>query len=92
MPRTRRGLDARAGAPFGPGGRRRHAPQRTRGPRPQLPHPRRHPALRTPGRGRAEVAGYGGEIVDGRVVTARRTDDGTFTVELADGGPCGRDG
>jgi len=34
--------------------------------------------------GRQEVIGYGGEIVDGTVVTARRDDDG-FTVGLADG-------
>jgi thioredoxin reductase len=35
--------------------------------------------------GRAEVAGYGGRFVDGRVATAERMDDG-FRVVLADGG------
>ena len=35
--------------------------------------------------GRAEVAGYGGRLVDGRVATAERVDDG-FRVVLADGG------
>ncbi|WP_329063167.1 NAD(P)/FAD-dependent oxidoreductase [Streptomyces sp. NBC_01429] len=36
--------------------------------------------------GRREVTGYGGEIVDGTVVTARRlADDAGFRVELADG-------
>ena len=35
--------------------------------------------------GRAEVAGYGGRFVDGRVATAERVDDG-FRVVLADGG------
>ncbi|NUR97495.1 MAG: NAD(P)/FAD-dependent oxidoreductase [Kribbellaceae bacterium] len=34
--------------------------------------------------GRKEVQGYGGEFVDGTVTTARRDDDGSFTVE-ADG-------
>ena len=34
--------------------------------------------------GRQEVIGYGGELVDGTVTTARRDDDG-FTVGLADG-------
>ncbi|MGY2079938.1 NAD(P)/FAD-dependent oxidoreductase [Modestobacter sp. SYSU DS0657] len=34
--------------------------------------------------GRAEVAGYGGEVVSGEVVSAARDDDG-FTVALADG-------
>ena len=34
--------------------------------------------------GRAEVAGYGGEVVPGEVVSATREDDG-FTVALADG-------
>jgi thioredoxin reductase len=34
--------------------------------------------------GRAEVAGYGGSVVAGEVVAARRIDDG-FTVALADG-------
>jgi thioredoxin reductase len=35
--------------------------------------------------GRSELAGYGGEVVDGLVTTARREDDGTFRV-LLDGG------
>ncbi|SCL72723.1 thioredoxin reductase (NADPH) [Micromonospora citrea] len=35
--------------------------------------------------GRAEVAGYGGEFVDGAVVAATRRDDGGFRVALADG-------
>ncbi|MGY1821891.1 NAD(P)/FAD-dependent oxidoreductase [Geodermatophilus sp. SYSU D00079] len=35
--------------------------------------------------GRAELAGYGGEVVDGVVTAARREDDGTFRVAL-DGG------
>ncbi|GAA3169595.1 NAD(P)/FAD-dependent oxidoreductase [Blastococcus jejuensis] len=35
--------------------------------------------------GRAELAGYGGTVVDGVVSTARREDDGTFRVAL-DGG------
>jgi thioredoxin reductase len=34
--------------------------------------------------GRQEVIGYGGEIAEGTVTTARKDDDG-FTVELADG-------
>jgi thioredoxin reductase len=32
--------------------------------------------------GRAELAGYGGEVVDGVVTTARREDDGTFRVSV----------
>jgi thioredoxin reductase len=35
--------------------------------------------------GRAEVAGYGGRFMDGRVAGAERTDDG-FRVALSDGG------
>ena len=35
--------------------------------------------------GRAEVAGYGGTVVEGRVTTAERRDDGTFRVTLEDG-------
>ncbi|MFW3172788.1 NAD(P)/FAD-dependent oxidoreductase [Geodermatophilus sp. CPCC 206100] len=35
--------------------------------------------------GRAELAGYGGEVLDGVVTAARRADDGTFRVVL-DGG------
>ncbi len=35
--------------------------------------------------GRAELAGYGGKVVDGTVATARREDDGTFTVVLESG-------
>src|SRR6478609_7501334 len=35
--------------------------------------------------GRAEVAGYGGAVVQGRVTTAERRDDGTFRVTLEDG-------
>lgn len=35
--------------------------------------------------GRAELAGYGGAVVDGLVTAARREDDGTFRVALADG-------
>jgi thioredoxin reductase (NADPH) len=35
--------------------------------------------------GRAELAGYGGEVVDGVVTAARREDDGTFRVALEDG-------
>ncbi len=35
--------------------------------------------------GRAEVAGYGGEVVSGRVTGAERLDDGTFRVALGDG-------
>ncbi|TFV75548.1 NAD(P)/FAD-dependent oxidoreductase [Blastococcus sp. CT_GayMR19] len=35
--------------------------------------------------GRAELAGYGGEVVSGVVTAARREDDGTFRVTLADG-------
>jgi thioredoxin reductase len=35
--------------------------------------------------GRAEVAGYGGEVVQGRVVGARRREDGWFVVSCADG-------
>jgi thioredoxin reductase len=35
--------------------------------------------------GRAEVAGYGGQFLDGRVAGAERADDG-FRVELEDGG------
>ena len=35
--------------------------------------------------GRAEFAGYGGQVVDGVVTSARREDDGTFVVTL-DGG------
>ncbi|GAA2935647.1 NAD(P)/FAD-dependent oxidoreductase [Streptomyces enissocaesilis] len=35
--------------------------------------------------GRAEVAGYGGEIVTGNVVAAERLDDGDFRVVLEDG-------
>jgi thioredoxin reductase len=38
--------------------------------------------------GRAEVAGYGGRFVDGRVAGAERVDDG-FRVVLADGGSVG---
>ncbi|GAA3955724.1 NAD(P)/FAD-dependent oxidoreductase [Actinomadura viridis] len=36
--------------------------------------------------GRAEVTGYGGEIVTGTVVSARRLEAGGFRVELDDGG------
>lgn len=36
-------------------------------------------------RGRAEVRGYGGQVVAGEVVSARRGDDGRFVVGLADG-------
>ena len=43
------------------------------------------PPARLLAAGRAEVAGYGGEVVEGRVTAVRRGDDG-FTVELADGG------
>jgi len=35
--------------------------------------------------GRAEVAGYGGTVVEGRVTTAERRDDGNFRVTLEDG-------
>jgi thioredoxin reductase (NADPH) len=35
--------------------------------------------------GRADVAGYGGTVVAGRVTAAERRDDGTFRVTLADG-------
>jgi thioredoxin reductase len=35
--------------------------------------------------GRAEVAGYGGEMVSGVVTAARRDDDGAFRVTLEDG-------
>jgi thioredoxin reductase/SAM-dependent methyltransferase len=35
--------------------------------------------------GRAEVAGYGGAVVDGRVTGAERLDDGGFRVALDDG-------
>lgn len=35
--------------------------------------------------GRQEVIGYGGEVVTGTVITARRDDSSGFTVELADG-------
>jgi thioredoxin reductase len=35
--------------------------------------------------GRAELAGYGGEVLDGRVRAARREDDGVFRVSLDDG-------
>ena len=35
--------------------------------------------------GRAELAGYGGEVVSGVATTARREDDGTFRVTLDDG-------
>jgi thioredoxin reductase len=35
--------------------------------------------------GRAEVAGYGGEVVRGDVVSATREDDGRFRATLADG-------
>src|ERR1700712_2086548 len=35
--------------------------------------------------GRAEVAGYGGEVVAGRVTGAERLDDGAFRVALEDG-------
>jgi thioredoxin reductase len=35
--------------------------------------------------GRAEVEGYGGEVVSGTVTTARRREDGDFALELADG-------
>jgi thioredoxin reductase len=35
--------------------------------------------------GRAEVSGYGGVVVTGRVTSARRVDDDGFTVSLADG-------
>jgi thioredoxin reductase (NADPH) len=35
--------------------------------------------------GRAELVGYGGEVVRGEVTAARREDDGTFTVTLDDG-------
>ncbi|AVM00341.1 thioredoxin reductase [Gordonia iterans] len=35
-------------------------------------------------RGRAEVTGYGGQVIDGRVVGVARTDDG-FAVQLGDG-------
>ncbi|WP_369132106.1 NAD(P)/FAD-dependent oxidoreductase [Modestobacter sp. I12A-02662] len=35
--------------------------------------------------GRAEVAGYGGEVVRGEVVSATREDDGGFRATLADG-------
>jgi thioredoxin reductase (NADPH) len=35
--------------------------------------------------GRAELAGYGGEVVSGAVTAARREDDGTFRVALDDG-------
>ena len=35
--------------------------------------------------GRAELAGYGGEVVPGVVTTARRADDGAFRVTLEDG-------
>lgn len=35
--------------------------------------------------GREEVRTYGGEVVNGTVTSARRGDDGTFTVQLADG-------
>ena len=35
--------------------------------------------------GRAELAGYGGEVVDGRVTAARRQDDVGFRVTLDDG-------
>jgi thioredoxin reductase (NADPH) len=36
--------------------------------------------------GRAELAGYGGEVVSGVVTAARREDDGTFRVALDGGG------
>ena len=35
--------------------------------------------------GRAEVTGYGGEVLDGRVSAVRREEDGGFGVTLADG-------
>lgn len=37
-------------------------------------------------RGRADLARYGGELRPGRVVAVTRSDDGTFDVELDDGG------
>jgi thioredoxin reductase len=43
------------------------------------------PPLELLAAGRAEVAGYGGEIVTGTVVSARRPDEGGFEVELDDG-------
>ncbi|MEU2349450.1 NAD(P)/FAD-dependent oxidoreductase [Modestobacter sp. NPDC049651] len=43
------------------------------------------PPLELLAAGRAEVASYGGELREGRAVSAERTDDG-FTVTLADGG------
>lgn len=35
--------------------------------------------------GRAEVRGYGGEVLDGRVVGVHRRDDGTFRLDLTGG-------
>ncbi|MFP5371096.1 MAG: NAD(P)/FAD-dependent oxidoreductase, partial [Actinomycetes bacterium] len=35
--------------------------------------------------GRAEVTGYGAEVMDGRVTAVRREDDGGFVVTLGDG-------
>ncbi|MDT8915724.1 NAD(P)/FAD-dependent oxidoreductase [Amycolatopsis sp. PS_44_ISF1] len=35
--------------------------------------------------GRAEVTGYGGQVVNGTVTTARRREDGDFDLDLSDG-------